>query len=328
MENEKIHIGRLSQCTFEQALELSQRGWEGYRQEMSRYFPLMAPEPPAEPATDGTQEVKKPEASALDRLLNRFGPNGIRAEHSVVAFVNDQPVGYVFIAMKVVNGKKLAWNGGTGVFPEYRGLGLAKLMMIEVYEVLNEQEVDQAYLEVVTQNSRALSAYKKGGFQIVDQMIGLRCREPLTNSIYSGDLPQHLRLQYGMPKDVAELSFYREDAAWGSMWHNLNENGESLIVRDVTGSIIGYALFKRSGGSVEDGFKTITLFQCEVDGDMKDKETIFRIILSEVFNASTESCNLTTSNLSMSNPIVVELLKEAGFATVYEQYLMKIVFER
>lgn len=322
-ENSNIHIDRLHKCTFEQTLELTQHGWEGYREEMSRYFPLMGPSRQAvSTEANAGQESKKPSASALDRLLGRFGPDGIRAEQSIVAFVDDQPVGYVFIAIKVVNGKKLAWNGGTAVLPEYRGLGLAKAMMREALDALREQEVDRAYLEVVVYNDRAISAYINGGFHIVDRVTGMRCTEQLHRPFHEGNRTEDIELRYGKPEEVAHLPFYREDAAWECMWHGIGEGGESLIAHDATGDAVAYALFKRSEGAAAGEYKSVTLYQCEASPSWADQSLLFRLLLSEVFGNPGIPCNRTTANLSMSHPELISLLREAGFVTVHEQYLM------
>ncbi len=309
MNDSEIRLGRLHQCTFEQTLELKQRGFEGYSADMARHYPGFI-QPAAAAVAPG----------ALDRMLDGFGSEGIRPELSVVGYADNKPVGFVFIAMKTVNGKKLAWNGGTGVFPEYRGRGLAKAMMQEAHRVIKEQEVDHAFLEVVAKNEHAVIAYEKGGFRNVDRLIGMTRTEPLAKPFYEGNQSESFRLQYGSTVDVSTLAFYREKAAWGCMWHNM-KTGESLIAIDAEGRAIGYALFVRNRS--EDGeLQSILLRQCEVSPELQDRETMYRILLSEVFGPYDIPCTRRTVDLSMSNPEVVRLLQEAEFTTNYEQYLM------
>ena len=154
--------------------------------------------------------------------------------------------GFVFVGIKTVEGKKLAWNGGTGVFPEYRGRGIAKQMMIEVSRILKEEEVDRATLEVVTKNAHAIAAYEKGGFHIVDHLIGLTFADALPQPFYSGPLPSGYEAVYGKPAEAKRLSFYREKVAWDGMWHNLKHGESAFILRDDAGNAAGYALFVRS----------------------------------------------------------------------------------
>lgn len=307
MEKPVIRLGRLSQCTFEQALELKQRGFEGYHDEMRKHYPHF-PKPGV------------PAPGALDRLLNGFGTEGIRPELSIVGYADDKPVGFVFIAIRTVNGKKLAWNGGTGVFPEYRGYGLAKLMMQEAQRVILEQQVDRAILEVVAKNSAAVSAYEKAGFRIADRLVGMTREDALATPLFEGAAPEGVRLQYGKPADAAELPFYREKAAWGCMWHNM-KTGESLIAFDGEGRAVGYALFSRTRGA--DGkLQSVMLRQCEVSPEYGDREPLFRLLLSELYGPGDEAIVRKTGDLSMANPEPVRILEQAGFLINYEQYLM------
>ncbi|MDF2721144.1 MAG: Acetyltransferase [Paenibacillus sp.] len=307
-----IRIGRLHHCTFAQALELRKRGFEQYREEMSRYYPNIAA-----PGTELTME----------QLLSGFARNGVRPELSVVGYVNDRPVGFVFVAVRVVGGKKLAWNGGTGVFPEYRGLGLAKLMMQEANRILREQEVDLAVLEVVTGNERAIAAYKSGGFRIVDRLAAMSRTEPLERPFRQEPTPGQLELRWTKPAVAGALPFYREQAAWGCMWHS-QQDGDALIVNERqegeggNGGPVAYALCSRARDA--DGkLKSVVFKQCEVDPDRRsDRERLLRLILAECFGPYDIACARKAANLSMAHPDVIELLKEAGFQTLHEQYLM------
>lgn len=306
-DNPVIRLGRLHQCTFEQALELRQRGFEGYHDEMRKHYPNFP-------------QATAPSPGALDRLLDDFGTEGIRPELSIVVYVNDMPVGFVFIAIKTVDGKKLAWNGGTGVFSEYRGYGLAKLMMQEAQRVILEQEVDRAVLEVVVKNKSAITAYEKGGFRIADRIVGMKRDEALTAPFLRGNAPEGICLQYGMPADVARLPFYRDKVAWGCMWHYL-KRGESLIAFDAQGKAVAYALFQRSR-KTDGQLQAVVLCQCEVSPERSDREVIFRFLLSELFGPYDMPCDRIIENMSMANPEPIRALEEAGFMLNYEQYLM------
>jgi ribosomal protein S18 acetylase RimI-like enzyme len=306
-----IRLGRLSQCTFEQALELKKRGFDGYHEEMAVHYPgFIRP-----PASTG-----EPVPGELDRFLDGFGTQGIRPELSIVGYADDMPVGFVFIAVKQAEGKKLGWNGGTGVYSDFRGRGIAKAMMLEANKVIREQEIDRAILEVVVKNEHAVTAYQKGGFQIADKLVGMT--HAGSDLDFGGGTASDygLRLEYGQPSDVAELSFYRDKAAWWCMWHNMKQ-GESLLAYDREGHAVGYALFHRS--YTESGeLGSITLRQCEVSEQYEDRDSLFRLLLAEVYGKFNTACTYRTVDLSMSNPIVIALHETVGFITNYEQYLM------
>ncbi|MDF2723679.1 MAG: hypothetical protein K0Q59_3354 [Paenibacillus sp.] len=312
MNKPEIRIGRLSECTFEQTLQLKQRGWEGYHDTMAQHYPAFPR--PAAPLPD-----------ALDRMLDGFGTNGIRPQLSIVGFADGKPVGFVFIAVRTVHGKKLAWNGGTAVFPEYRGFGIAKLMMVEANRVIREQEIDCAYLEVVAKNDHAIAAYEKGGFVKRDKTIGMTREEALEAPIFPGEPPASIRLSSGKPEEVASLPFYRQDAAWGCMWHSM-KTGEALIARDESGEAVGYVLCTRSRNA-EGQLSSVTLRQVEVSPSYSDRESLFRLLLNEALGPYDKPCVRKTGDLSMANPEAINALLEAGFVINYEQYVMTLTKE-
>lgn len=301
MQNQEIRLGRLQECTFEQAVQLKNRGFEGYYSTVT---------------------------TTLDPLLKSFADYGIRPALSVVAFAAGEPVGFVFVALKTVQGKKLAWNGGTGVYPEFRGKGVAKAMMTEAAQVLLDEAVDRAILEVVTKNAHAISAYEHAGFRIADRLVGMSGDVSAGSPPFAdaAELPPGWRVEYGKPSDAATLPFYRELAAWECQWHNLPD-GMSLVIRDSSDRPVAYSLFQRetvpestdSGGS---GTNRIGLYQCETAPAAADKGLLFRVMLQEVFGNIAGRCRREAVNLSTASPELVPLLQEMGFATDYEQYLM------
>ncbi|MDF2649881.1 MAG: hypothetical protein K0Q73_5686 [Paenibacillus sp.] len=293
MKNGKLTLRRLNTCTFDEALHLRNRGFEEYYQPMN---------------------------TTLDALVQTFGIKHIQPEHSVVAYIDDKLAGFVFLAIKRVNGKLLAWNGGTGVFPEYRGRGVAKAMMVEADRVLTDLKVERALLEVITKNLNAIAAYERAGFRIADKLVGLKNTGAWKNSPVPADVPKGWSVRVGVPKAVSEIPFYQEMRPWGGQWHSLKE-GESLIIQDEQEQIAAYALFIRKYG--EDGkLFAIHLFQCEVAPNRTDRELIFRVCLNGVFGPWDVPIERFGVDLSASNPDLIELILGIGFEQLYEQHLM------
>ncbi|GAA3407491.1 GNAT family N-acetyltransferase [Paenibacillus hodogayensis] len=294
MGNETIQYRRLNACTFDEALSLWNRGFTGYYSDMTR---------------------------TMEQLLNSFAANSIKPELSVAAFVCDDPAGFVFIATKIVDGRKWAWNGGTGVAPEYRGKGIAKALMREAQRVFAEEGVDCAILEVVCRNEHAISAYESGGFSKTDRIIGLVHKGTLDEQSFPvPDSSPGLQAEYGKASAAAELDFYRDVAAWECMWHNI-KNGEALIVRDQFGEAAAYALFSRTFDK-QGNMETANLLQCEPAPGREDRDALFAFALRSVYGPLDRACTRSTANLSTANPEVIDMLKVAGFETRYEQYLM------
>lgn len=285
---------RLSACTFHEALQAWNRGFEGYFFDMTM---------------------------SLDRFISRFGMEGLSPELSIVAIHDGEPVGLVLTGVRTIDGKKVAWNGGTGVASSFRSKGLGKLMMKEILKVYREAGVDTAVLEAVQQNEKAISLYQRFGYEVIDRLLFLQRSEALGQNPFKTSDSMPYTLIKGVPQDVRGLSFYRSMSPWQSQWASVH-NGESLLVSDHAGHPVGYAIYKRTID--ESGqLSGITLMQCEAAPEREDADDIVRAALSKLFAPHEQSCRRTTSNFPASNLRVVKILQEAGFESGLEQVYMK-----
>lgn len=305
MDKKMVRFGPLSECTFEEALFVWNHGFAGYYSDMSR---------------------------TLDAFVVQLGAHHIHPDLSVVAYADVKPIGFVLIGLKTVGGRRLAWNGGTGVIPEYRGKGIGNLLMKESVRRLKNQKIDTVFLEVVTKNKPAIASYENAGFRAVDRIIGLEREGAFTQVPFAqsdtkaGADPNSatFHIERRRPADVALLPLYREQAAWEAQWHNI-QNGESYILSNRQGQTIAYALAKRDYDD-EGQLKNISLYQCEIHPSTPRKQEVARALLTEVYAPFAVPCVRSTNNLSMSEPVLIDLLKQAGFTTRYEQYLMTLQF--
>ena len=291
-----IVIKRLSACTFSEAVEIWNKGFEGY-------------------FVDAT--------TTEERFAARLGMEGLSPSLSVVAFVDDQPVGMILTGIRTIQGKKVAWNGGTCVATAYRGQGLGKVMMKAVLQVYEEEGVEWATLEAFRENEKAIALYKSMGFDIVDRLLFLQRTEGFdrTNP-FSQAVGAVYQRESGIPADVQGLPFYQAMAPWQTQWAGLRD-GESVVVKDQTGEAIGYALYRRAfdpAGAVTG----ITLFQCAAAPEREDADEIIRFALNQVFAPEREVGRRGTFNFPAGQDRVVRILEEAGFSPSIEQvYMMK-----
>lgn len=82
------------------------------------------------------------------------------------AFHRDKLVGFVLNAIDCREGLFTSYNACTGVFPEFRGKKLVKSIYDYAIPILKENEIERCILEVITENSRAINAYRRVGFEI------------------------------------------------------------------------------------------------------------------------------------------------------------------
>lgn len=96
-----------------------------------------------------------------------FGPEGNQLVNSFIAFDEGRPIGVILGGIKDYEGIKTLRCGTLGVDPDYRGKGVSK----RLYELHRQAALDngckQMFLEVIAGNDRAISFYKKLGYEKV-----------------------------------------------------------------------------------------------------------------------------------------------------------------
>jgi ribosomal protein S18 acetylase RimI-like enzyme len=288
-----VKITNFCECTFQQALTVWNEGFQGYFTDMT---------------------------FTMDRFMARFGQEGLSPEVSVLAWVNERPVGFILNGIRTIGGKRIAWNGGTGVVPEYRRSGIGRRMMEACLDIYRAHDIDTAYLEAIAQNTSAIALYQQFGYRIVDRVKFLTRTGPLSDEAFgSAELPGHI-VMTGLPYEVSRLSFYRAFAAWQTQWQSVL-GGRSAILLDGTGSPVAYALYKH--GLNESGeITSIALYQCEVNPDAPNKEGAIRRLLREVYAPLSLDCRRFTVNIPISNEVLMRTLEAEGFTTLSEQVFM------
>jgi len=286
-----IDIKPLSSCSFETALDVWNTGFSGYLINITLSF---------------------------DGFLMRLTADGISPQHSFIAFIDEQPVGFLMNAFREERGRKLAWNGGTGVIPEFRGQGVGSRLLNAAIDLYQAQGVDLALLEALSSNESAISLYKKFGYEAVEQLTFLRSDSTPANFPASADYSvEDVELNA-----VGKLEFYRELPQWQTQWQSLLRiRADACIVRDSNQTPVGYGLFdKRFDPSGE--LVSIALYQCEAAPGDERAEDIVAHVLNRVFLTVPGKYRRLTHNLRKSNSVVVQLLMNAGFNTFVEQVQM------
>ena len=290
-----LEIRRMNTCSFQTAHEVWNAGFKGY------FVDLTLP---------------------LDRFLQRLNYENISLEHSLIAFDQNRPVGFLLNAFRVSRDRKIAWNGGTGVAPDMRGKGVGKALVAAAIEVYKSESVDMALLEAIRGNDSAIALYKQNGYHVFDELTNLQTDK----STRFTSTPSTYVVEEVHPAIVGVLDFYCERSAWQTQWQSLASTcGEGVIVRDDDGLPGAYALFRRK---FDDQGKLlgIALCQCELAPQRTDGDAIISIVLDKVFPAG--EYRRTTYNFRKSNTLIIEKLLNAGFTTYVEQvHMLKDISE-
>ncbi len=81
-------------------------------------------------------------------------------------FDNEKLVGFIIHAVDKRFGIQTAFNTATGVIPEYRGRRIVKSIYDFAIIDLRKHGIERSILEVITENEKAIKAYKGVGFEI------------------------------------------------------------------------------------------------------------------------------------------------------------------
>jgi len=288
-----IEILRLSDCTWKEAVGVWNEGFQDYFADV------------------------KMDADAFTARLVR---EGLSPELSVMAFHDGRPAGILLSGIRLIGGKRVAWNGGTAVVPRTRRLGVGQALVEAALGIYRENRADIATLEAIRQNKRAIALYKRMGYQTVDRLGVYRCAGPLPDGFFRGGDGESYTVRRGRPQEAARLPFYRLTAPWQTHWQSL-VGGESLIAFDSGGNAAGYALCRRAYDPAGN-LTGITLFQCEAAPGRGDREAVTGFLLGEAFAPLHLPVRRTAFNLPLSNRAVSGLLERAGFSLELEQVHM------
>jgi ribosomal protein S18 acetylase RimI-like enzyme len=289
-----LEIRRLSACSFDDAVQAWNEGFQGYFVDMTL---------------------------SLDHYLARLHYEGLSPEFSLMAFCEGKPAGFLLNGIRTNPESKTAWNGGTGVSPEFRGRGVGKALMRATIDLYQELGVQIATLEAISENQRAILLYQQFGYEVVEGLVFLNHEGPLSKRMFRQPNGQAYTATQVAPYLVGQLEFYQPSAPWQGHWQSLTRhNGEALLVANATGAAVGYALYKKKRDE-QGGITEIALHQC-VALPGADTEAIISCALGSLYAPLDLECKRSTYNFSKSNEAVVTMLTEAGFASFIEQVHM------
>ncbi|MEH7073169.1 GNAT family N-acetyltransferase [Neobacillus drentensis] len=277
-----LTLKKLTECSIEDTITAWNRGFEGYFVKLE-----MTPE----------------------QFFNRLVNEELSLEHSIVAFDGKEPVAIVLNGFRVIDGKKTAWNGGTGIATEYRGKGVSKQLMEAAFSVYSKEGVEVATLEAIKENERAIRLYQSFGYEIINSLVYLNGTVELKDTLipYTSIRPEQL----------PTFSFYKENVPWQCQWQSV-KSGEAQIYFDEYQNPLGYSLFKRVWNQ-QGQLERVLLYQLEVL--VESKIELIKSILRTIPEENQKPLNFMTINASLSN-LVIPILQDLGFEKTTEQVQM------
>ena len=111
-----------------------------------------------------------PISSDLDYWRTRLRIARIDFIHSYGFFDHDILVGFILIGIDEHEDYLTAYNGGTGVIPDYRGKKVVDQLYAFAIPELKTLGVERCTLEVIEQNARAIKVYERIGFKLTKKL--------------------------------------------------------------------------------------------------------------------------------------------------------------
>ncbi|MFA6845607.1 MAG: GNAT family N-acetyltransferase [Sphaerochaetaceae bacterium] len=219
---------------------------------------------------------------------------------SVGLYEGEKLVGFI------LNGKRgdSAYDCGTAIMDEYRGLGYANGMVEFAIEQLERNSMKRWILEVITNNTKAFKLYTKYGFVPNREFYCYRIETHL------------LRKKTTVTLKEASYALLNDNTACVSSWQNCNA---SLIL----GKTSLYSIWKDDCLSGYCAFdkKTGTIMQLYLNEAMRNKGIALECLYA--LSSLTKNVLIKFINVDKAYTPMNCLLEKAGFSIFCMQYEMQ-----
>lgn len=276
-----ITFKTMEDLTFRQSHELFIQGFEGY------FIPMNM---------------------ELDAFIAKMGNENLSPARSIIMYEDELPIGFVLQGIRDVNGQKMAWNGGTGIIPKYRGKKLGKVLMEKALELLKQEGVGIATLEALSMNHPAIKLYEKVGYTVMDTLHFWEADGVLT---FDEEIANEFELNRIPALQAANARIFPAMAPWQVDPSIIPKTGGEAIIATKNGEVLAACLVrtKQQFGSEAEG---VTLFQTIVNQDNEEGERALYAVLQKGLHFQN-SLKRTTYNLMDHSQKTLNFLQGKGF---------------
>lgn len=224
-------------------------------------------------------------------------------------FDEGQLVGFILNGIGEIEGKKIAYNGGTGLIDSYRGNRSTQQMYDYLFPLLKEQEVKACQLEVIDINQRAIKVYQDIGFQIV------RSFDCLKGHIRPADRNAPFLIQtlenLSWP-DLPKLWNFRPSWSYALNAHLRIQNDLEMLGAYKGELLIGYVCFLPKTGRIT---------QFAVHPDYR-RQKIATSLFAKMRRLGHK--NMTVINVDKRDTSTLSFLQKMGFTSYIGQFEMSM----
>jgi ribosomal protein S18 acetylase RimI-like enzyme len=243
--------------------------------------------------------------------------NGVDLNQSVGAFSDGALVGFTMVGLDHIDGNLCAFDAATGIIKDYRGQGIASAMFDFLAPRLLRSGVERFILEVLKENTPAIRAYQKAGFQVTREMDSFELIIENASLDLITDDPVEF---YTVSKD--DLPSYQAFLDWQPSW----ENSLSSIQRIPNEVILAGAQYQGSNAGILVYYPMLNWILCLAVKKEHRRKRIASHLLAYLINSIGEEVQkVRLVNVDHNDQGMIQFLKEVGFEYTFDQYEMDLV---
>ena len=196
----------------------------------------------------GTYEIQINRAE-LEVMLSR---RGFDQKLSFGAFDGDKLVSFTFNGIGQYNGIPTAYDTGTGTLPGYQGKGLASAVFNYSIPFLKQVGVEQYLLEVLQHNEKAVSVYRKQGFQVSREFSYFVSPQQDVKT-FSGEIPEKYYLKPVTLDLHAEMqAMWDFMPSWQNSFDSVRRRIDDFIINGIFSGekLVAYCIFEPNSGDI------------------------------------------------------------------------------
>lgn len=174
----------------------------------------------------------------MEQLRQKIRAEDIDLAWSVGTFIAGKFVAFMLHGVRELDHQRVVYNGGTGVLPGFRGLGLVGKMYDYLVPFLNQHQVKRIVLEAIESNQSAIRAYQKSGFSINRKLLcftGVIQSEKVENVV-------SIRSLSDVPWTVLQR-FWDILPSWQSALESMDTLQPKALGAYIDSKLVGYVLF-------------------------------------------------------------------------------------
>jgi ribosomal protein S18 acetylase RimI-like enzyme len=186
--------------------------------------------------------------AAYEKMLRR---RGYEASLSFGAFEGDLLASLTLNGIGELQGKKTAYDTGTGTRKAYRGLGLAGKIFDAVVPLLKQHGIKTYLLEVLQDNAAAIKIYKNAGFTIT-RGLNYFFQQPDEIRLPQRELDKKYTIVNVGPDNVTMRSMWDFEPSWQNSFAAIGRNQADFTTIAVMhgDKTVGYGIIEPATGDI------------------------------------------------------------------------------